>query len=367
MKVLGLVAAPLLVVATILFFLFSGGTASACGPQGAVSVNVAAVPAEPVAGYGHEQLVNAALIMNAAAALGMDRTAQTTGVMTAMGESGLRNIGYGDDLAGVTNPDGSLTCSLGLFQQQWCLGSWGTKAEVMDPTHAATTFFHRLAGVAGWQDLEPTIAAHKVQGNADPFHYRPYWAPALQVVAALSGTTVAGCAVSGDAVALANELLAAQRAGTLTDRAEPGLIDAEIAPIAEGKVTESCHIDVRVLQLLVATLHKFKSIGISDLNRPCIGSKQNCAFSAHCFSPSTAIDFYMVDGHTLTGANQPSIDLITFLGPIIPAGSQVGQSDCRAGAGTSLSLPGIKQIADKCNHVHIDFQRTTAELVLPAG
>ena len=168
-------------------------------------------------------------------------------------------------------------------------------------------------------------------------------------------------------MALSNELLAAQKAGTFTDRVEPGLIDAEIAPIAAGTVTANCHIDVRVLQLLVAALHKFKSIGISDINRPCIGSKQNCGFSAHCFNPATAVDFYMVGGHTLTGANQPSIDLLTFIGPIIPAGSQVGQSDCRAGAGTPLQLPGIKQIADTCNHVHVDFQRTTAELVLPAG
>ena len=70
-----------------------------------------------VAGYASDQLVNAAQIMNAANAAGLPQQAQIIGVMTAIGESGLRNLAYGDDLQGVTNPDGTLTSSLGLFQQ----------------------------------------------------------------------------------------------------------------------------------------------------------------------------------------------------------------------------------------------------------
>ena len=151
-----IVATPIIVVASIfalvLLFMTGGGSAAAC-VGGAGTVDPQKVPTEPVAGYSGEQLTNAALIMNAAVPLGLDRQAQVIGVMTAMGESSLRNIGYGDDINGVTNPDGTPTCSLGLFQQQWCLGSWGTRDQVMDPTYAATQFFTRLAAVTDWQAL----------------------------------------------------------------------------------------------------------------------------------------------------------------------------------------------------------------------
>ncbi|WP_159796660.1 M15 family metallopeptidase [Puerhibacterium puerhi] len=141
-----------------------------------------------------EQLANAAVIINTAKDLGLPLKAQAIGVMTALGESSLINVDHGDDVHGVTNPDGSPTCSLGLFQQQWCLG-WGTREQVLDPAYAATKFFERLAQVAGWQDLEPTIAANKVQRNADPFHYAPYWETANAVVSALTGVTIDPAAV----------------------------------------------------------------------------------------------------------------------------------------------------------------------------
>lgn len=169
---------PLLVVV-----LLAGGN---CAPAGSVAtaVNTAAVQTEPVAGYGHEQLVNAALIMNAANTAGLDSRAQIIGVMTAMGESSLNNINYGDN---AINPDGTVADSIGLFQQQtW----WGTVAERMDPTTAAAKFFTKLKAVAGWADLQPTIAAHRVQGNADPNFYTKFYDPAVAVVGALTGVTL---------------------------------------------------------------------------------------------------------------------------------------------------------------------------------
>lgn len=197
-----IVATPIIVVASIialvLLFMTGGSTAAACaGAAGTVDPEKA--PAGSVAGYSGDQLTNAALIMNAATAVGLDRQAQVIGVMTAMGESSLRNIGYGDDINGVTNPDGSPTCSLGLFQQQWCLGAWGTRDQVMEPTYAATQFFTSLAAITDWATLEPTIAAHKVQRNADPFHYEKYFDAANQVVTAIAGdsATGGGCAGNG--------------------------------------------------------------------------------------------------------------------------------------------------------------------------
>ncbi|THG29293.1 CHAP domain-containing protein [Naasia lichenicola] len=119
--------------------------------------------------------------MNSAFDLGLDLQAQIIGVMTAMGESSLRVLDYGD----AVGPD-----SRGLFQQR---DSWGTLEQRLNPTESANLFYARLITVSDWQSLSPTIAAHRVQGNADPLHYDNYLESARTVVAAL-GSTRANCA-----------------------------------------------------------------------------------------------------------------------------------------------------------------------------
>lgn len=136
-------------------------------------------------GWRGEQLENAAIIVRTAQGMGLERDGQILGVMAAMGESSLRNIDYGDwEIRGVTNPDGSRTTSIGLFQQQsW----WGTVEERMDPATAATRFFARLQRIPGWQELPPSHAIHRVQINSDSEHYARFEDDAAAVVDALSG------------------------------------------------------------------------------------------------------------------------------------------------------------------------------------
>lgn len=148
------------------------------------SLTVAGVPAGGVAGYTAEQLANAATIVRAGQALGVDARGQAIGVMTAMGESSLVAVDFGD----AAGPD-----SRGLFQQR-ANGAWGSYADRMDPATSATSFFRALLEVPDWQTLPPTIAAHRTQRNADPYHYARWWDRALEVVAALAGGTVAGLA-----------------------------------------------------------------------------------------------------------------------------------------------------------------------------
>ncbi len=150
--------------------------------QAGVRIDPAGVPGGPVAGYRGEQLANAAAIVNAGEALGLDTCAQTIGVMTAMGESSLRVLDRGD----AVGPD-----SRGLFQQR-ANGAWGSYADRMDPTTSAVNFFRALQEVPDWQALPPTIAAHRTQRNADPHHYARYWDPAVEVVTALAGRPVTG-------------------------------------------------------------------------------------------------------------------------------------------------------------------------------
>lgn len=136
-------------------------------------------------GWRGEQLENAAIIVRTAQGMGLERDGQILGVMAAMGESSLRNIDYGDwETRGVTNPDGSRTTSIGLFQQQsW----WGTVEERMDPATAATRFFARMQRIPGWQELPPSHAIHRVQINSDSEHYARFEDDAAAVVDALSG------------------------------------------------------------------------------------------------------------------------------------------------------------------------------------
>lgn len=154
-------------------------------PQPVCLDDPASFPHSGVEGWRGEQLENAATIVRTATALGFGRDGQILGVMTAMGESSLRNIDYGDgETQGVTNPDGTRTTSIGLFQQQeW----WGSVETRMDPAAAATLFYGRLAALDGWAEMDASEAIHRVQVNSDPDHYARYRQDAAAVVDALSG------------------------------------------------------------------------------------------------------------------------------------------------------------------------------------
>ena len=174
---------PVLIVGPVLFIAAVDRDqlrAALCDPAGAGSaVDPGSVPQGPIGGYGHEQLVNAAYVMSAAAALGLSVRDQQIGVMTAMGESGLRILDYGD----AAGPD-----SRGLFQQR-DNGAWGSYGDRMDPFVSATNFFKVEMTVAGRESMEPTLVANAVQRNADPHYYTQFWDAAGQVVQVLRGNT----------------------------------------------------------------------------------------------------------------------------------------------------------------------------------
>jgi hypothetical protein len=148
--------------------------------------------------YDAEQLCNASTIIEVGSALGLSTRDQTIAVMTAIGESSLRNIPYGDwETSGVRNPDGSPTTSIGLFQQQ---DEWGSREERMDPPTAAALFYAAMTERVPQPErdgLEPTVVAHRTQVNDDPLHYARYWPAAVAVVESLTadaGTDAAAAA-----------------------------------------------------------------------------------------------------------------------------------------------------------------------------
>lgn len=133
-----------------------------------------------------EQQKNAGIILGVAVQLKVPPKGQAVAIATAMQESGLRNLDYGD------------RDSLGLFQQRPSTG-WGTATQVTTPEYSAQAFFGgpdsptRNAGlldVPRWQDLELTVAAQTVQRSAFPTAYAKWERLANDVVSKLAGADV---------------------------------------------------------------------------------------------------------------------------------------------------------------------------------
>ncbi|GAB3161468.1 hypothetical protein GCM10027059_11690 [Myceligenerans halotolerans] len=104
------------------------------------------------------QADNAALIVETAVRRGLPARAATIGLATALQESKLVNITYGD------------RDSLGLFQQRPSQG-WGTEEEILDPVYSTNAFYDGLVQVEGYEDMEITAAAQEVQRSAYPDAY----------------------------------------------------------------------------------------------------------------------------------------------------------------------------------------------------
>lgn len=133
-----------------------------------------------------EQAANAATISAVASSRGLPERAVTIALATAMQESGLRNIEFGD------------RDSVGLFQQRPSQ-DWGTVQQIMDPVYAAGEFYRHLAKVPGYSRLPLTVAAQKVQHSGFPQAYAKHEANAARLTGALTGRSQGAmtCAESG--------------------------------------------------------------------------------------------------------------------------------------------------------------------------
>ena len=121
---------------------------------------------------GPEQADNAATVTAVVVRRGLPAHAATIALATALQESKLRNLPYGD------------RDSVGLFQQRPSQG-WGSADQLQDPVYATNAFLDVLVKVDGWRDLPVTEAAQKVQRSAFPDAYGQHetqsraWASAL--------------------------------------------------------------------------------------------------------------------------------------------------------------------------------------------
>lgn len=147
-----------------------------------------------------DQAQNATTIAVVGVAKGLPEYAVTIALATAMQESKLLNLDYGDQ------------DSLGLFQQRPSEG-WGTPAEILNPVYAATQFYDHLTRLPGWQSMTVAEAAQAVQISADGSLYAQWGTEAADLAKATTGEIPAGltCELAkfGGANPPASELLAA--------------------------------------------------------------------------------------------------------------------------------------------------------------
>lgn len=124
----------------------------------------------PISG---SQFGNATTIVQQALALRMGVRSAVVAVATAMQESQLQDLGYGDG------------GSLGLFQQEPSMG-WGTAQQIMNPAFAADAFLTALqqyqAGDPGWAAQPLWQTAQGVQKSGFPFAYAQWEAQAASLV-----------------------------------------------------------------------------------------------------------------------------------------------------------------------------------------
>jgi len=133
---------------------------------------------QPVSGsvtpLNDERRTNAQIIVNVGREMGVSDYGIVIALATAMQESSLRNINWGD------------RDSVGLYQQRPSSG-WGTVEQIMDPVYATKLFFggpnnpnkgktRGLLDISGWESMPLTEAAQRVQISAYPNAYAK-WEP----------------------------------------------------------------------------------------------------------------------------------------------------------------------------------------------
>ena len=150
--------------------IYAGRTLTIPGLAAPASVGATITP------MNAEMRANAAIIVGVGKQLGVSDYGLVISLATAMQESTLRNLNWGD------------LDSRGLFQQRPAAG-WGSPSQVTDPVHASRLFFggptnpnkgitRGLLDIPGWQSMTVTQAAQAVQISAHPDAYAKWEASA---------------------------------------------------------------------------------------------------------------------------------------------------------------------------------------------
>ncbi|PZE54014.1 C40 family peptidase [Curtobacterium sp. MCLR17_044] len=172
-----------------------GCTAPGTGGGGGTTTASGTTPVDAGDGktvkFTREQRGNAGTIIAVGRGLNVPSRGIQVALMTALQESGLRNLDHGD------------RDSVGIFQQR---ANWGSLEERQDPTYEAKAFYggplgpnhgtpKGLLDVANWQELSLNDAAQAVQISGFPKAYAK-WETAAASLMSDQGVTVTADTVS---------------------------------------------------------------------------------------------------------------------------------------------------------------------------
>ncbi|MGH3784649.1 MAG: C40 family peptidase [Pseudonocardiaceae bacterium] len=119
--------------------------------------------------WSAEQMNNTQTITQVTQSRRLPRRAAVLATATAIVESQLANVHYGD------------RDSLGLFQQRPSQG-WGSPADILNPAAATGKFLDHLVTIPQWPYLAPGVAEQLVQRSGHPERYAPQEPPAAALV-----------------------------------------------------------------------------------------------------------------------------------------------------------------------------------------
>lgn len=164
--------------------IYPGQSLAIAAPAPAPAPAPAASETAPSTALNAPQAENATLIIRIGRELGVSDRGIMIALGTAMVESWLRNLDWGD------------RDSLGLFQQRPSTG-WGTPDQIMDRGHSIRSYFlgasnpdgtttQGLLDIPGWESMSFADAAQAVQISAHPERYAA-WESAAQEWIALYG------------------------------------------------------------------------------------------------------------------------------------------------------------------------------------
>jgi hypothetical protein len=170
------ISAPLFVVASLAAV---AGAITAAPDSSTTSICTAGPGGTPANtdNLNSAQLGNAQIIAQVGVSMGIPMPGETIAVATALQESDLQNLDYGD------------RDSLGLFQQRPSQG-WGTPAQILTPSYAAKQFYTQLLQVPGWRSMPTTEAAQAVQRSAFPDAYAKWQDEAQALAEEFTGNLV---------------------------------------------------------------------------------------------------------------------------------------------------------------------------------
>ncbi|WP_310962342.1 hypothetical protein [Nocardioides terrisoli] len=121
----------------------------------------------------------ASLIAAVGVRRGLPARAVSIALATGFQESKLRNLPGGD------------RDSVGVFQQRPSQG-WGSRAQIRNPVYAINAFYDALQKVHGYQTMQITVAAQRVQRSGYPDAYAEHAPDARALASALTGYSPGG-------------------------------------------------------------------------------------------------------------------------------------------------------------------------------